>query len=208
MKEKILDNYLLICIAIILILITILYFRNNGRQNNGRQNNGRQNNSQSNSQPTIQPDRQSNNEQNKKIYNIKQQSQRIEEQSRYIEKQIKHIQKLHDEEEKQLLKKEELLHIQQEHQDQVQAQEQYALKRQSFMNKQLYPNEQIAQNLADPSSLFMQEKNNELPKDLKISKNIPDVIKVRLIKFTGEDISPLPILSSSVMPENIIMPSA
>ena len=145
---------------------------------------------------------------NKKLYNIQEQSRRIEEQTRYIEKQLKHIQKLHDEEEKQLLKKEELLHIQQEHQDQVKAQETYALQRQSFMNKQLYPNEQVAHNLADPSSLFIQERNNELSKELKMSKNIPNIIKVRLIKSTVENISPLPILSSSVMPENIIMPSA
>ena len=202
MKEKVLDNYLLTCIVIILILITILYFRNNGRQSNSQPT--RQQTRQSTNQPT----RQSNSQPNKKLYNIQEQSRRIEEQTRYIEKQLKHIQKLHDEEEKQLLKKEELLHIQQEHQDQVKAQETYALQRQSFMNKQLYPSEQVAHNLADPSSLFIQERNNELSKELKTTKNIPNIIKVRLIKSTVEDISPLPILSSSVMPENIIMPSA
>ena len=198
MKEKkldkyLLDNYLLVCIVIILILITILYFRNNGRQNKS-QNMPIQN---------IQ-----------NIHNKQDQLHHIREQSQYIEKQLEHIQKLHEEEGQLHMQQENIKHIQQEHQEHQEhqkdqeAQKTYTLQRKSYMNKQLYPNEQIAKNLEDPSSLFIQERHNEQSKDLKMTKNIPDVIKVRLLPPTFENMYTLPILSSSVMPENIIMPSA
>lgn len=192
MKEKnlnyyLLDNYLLVCVVIILILISILYFKNN-----------RKSNSQYIPKQNIQ------NIQNiHSKYNKQDQIHHIREQSQYIEKQLEHIQKLHDDEWQ--------LHIQQEHQELQEHQGHqgaYELQRKSYMNKQLYPNEQVAKNLEDPSSLFIQERNNEVSKDLKMSKNIPDVIKVRLLPPALDNMSPLPILSSYVMPENIIMPSA